>query len=235
MSFPIKMNIPQYTFTVPSTKDKVQFRPFLVGEQKSMMLSLATEDTDTIVDSIKMLINTCSNGKIDSNKLAPFDLEYLFLQLRARSIGETVNLSAACGKCDGTINFKLDISQAEVDFSNTIDKKIQLTDDIGVEMRYPTLAENIKLNAEDVKEDVLMNTTIDCIVSVWNSEDYVTTSEYPRETVIEFINTLTVPQFEKLTTFLLYVPTVKFIKKMPCPSCRTENTIRVEGLENFFG
>jgi hypothetical protein len=235
MSFPIKMNIPQYTFTVPSTKDKVQFRPFLVGEQKSMMLSLATEDTDTIVDSIKMLINTCSNGKIDANKLAPFDLEYLFLQLRARSIGETVNLSAACGKCDGTINFKLDISQAEVDFSNTIDKKIQLTDDIGVEMRYPTLAENIKLNAEDVKEDVLMNTTIDCIVSVWNSEDYVTTSEYPRETVIEFINTLTVPQFEKLTTFLLYVPTVKFIKKMPCPSCRTENTIRVEGLENFFG
>jgi hypothetical protein len=235
MSFPIKMNIPQYTFTVPSTKDKVQFRPFLVGEQKSMMLSLATEDTDTIVDSIKMLINTCSNGKIDANKLAPFDLEYLFLQLRARSIGETVNLSAACGKCDGTINFKLDISQSEVDFSNTIDKKIQLTDDIGVEMRYPTLAENIKLNAEDVKEDVLMNTTIDCIVSVWNSEDYVTTSEYPRETVIEFINTLTVPQFEKLTTFLLYVPTVKFIKKMPCPSCRTENTIRVEGLENFFG
>jgi hypothetical protein len=235
MSFPIKMNIPQYTFTVPSTKDKVQFRPFLVGEQKSMMLSLATEDTDTIVDSIKMLINTCSNGKIDANKLAPFDLEYLFLQLRARSIGETVNLSAACGKCDDTINFKLDISQSEVDFSNTIDKKIQLTDDIGVEMRYPTLAENIKLNAEDVKEDVLMNTTIDCIVSVWNSEDYVTTSEYPRETVIEFINTLTVPQFEKLTTFLLYVPTVKFIKKMPCPSCRTENTIRVEGLENFFG
>lgn len=232
--FPIKMNHPQYTLTIPSSKEKVSFRPFLVGEQKSMMLALATKDTDTIVDSIKSLISACSNGKVDPNKLAAFDLEYLFLQLRSRSIGENVSLSVQCRHCDHPIYFKVDISQAEVDFSNTVDKKIQLTDSIGVEMRYPTLAQNIELYEREKNPSILTDVVIDCIVSIWNSEDFVTASDYPREKIEAFLNTLTVLQFEKLSNFVLLTPSVRFIKDVTCPNCEKENKVLIEGLENFF-
>lgn len=234
MTFPIKMNVPQYVFTVPSTKEKVSFRPFLVGEQKSMMLSLATEDTDTIVHSIKSLISVCSNGKVDPEKLATFDLEYLFLQLRAKSIGEGVNLVAPCRHCEEPISFRIDISRAEVDFSTKQEPKIQLTESIGVEMRYPTLAERIMLG-DNADQETLLTVTIDCIKSVWDSEEFVSANEHPVEKLREFVYTLTVPQFEMMSNFVLLTPSVKFTNEVQCPNCQSMNTVLVEGLENFFG
>lgn len=236
MTFPIKMNVPQYSLQIPSTKEKVQFRPFLVGEQKSMMLALATQDTDTIVASIKMLIESCSNGKVSANTLAPFDLEYLFLQLRSKSIGENVILTTHCSSCQSEFQFKVDVSLAEVDFSTSIPNKIQLSSEIGVQMRYPTLSENIKLYEDKSLQDTrLIDTTIDCIENVWNSEDLISVKDYPRESIVKFVDTLTVEQMKKLSDFILLMPSVRFIKESSCPHCKGINNILIEGLENFFG
>lgn len=236
MTFPIKMNTPQYALTIPSTKEKHSFRPFLVGEQKSMLLALATDDIDTIVNAIKLLINTCSNGKVDSNKLASFDLEYLFLQLRSRSIGENVSLNTKCNTCANQISFKVDISAAEVDFSTNIEPKIQLTDDIGVKMRYPTLAENIKLfETKNKDSEILVQTVARCVEMVWDANEMVDTSDYTEAQIMGFLETLTVDQMTRITNFILLMPAVRILKEIKCPHCQAENRVLIEGLENFFG
>lgn len=236
MSFPIKMNVPQYVLTVPSTKEKASFRPFLVGEQKSMMLAIATEDTDTIVNAIKELVSICSNGKVSPDRLAPFDLEYLFLQLRSRSIGENVQLTVECPHCEESNFFGVDISKAEVDFTGSIDPKIVLAESIGVIMRYPTLAENIKLRSKGEIDDIeLMNLAIDCIQSVWDADDFVNTTDHTREDVCKFAYSLTVPQMEMLTNFILRMPSIQFSKTITCKQCEKNINILVDGLENFFG
>lgn len=235
MTFPIKMNTPQYSITIPSTKVKVPFRPFLVGEQKSMMLSLATQDIDTIVHAIKTIVTACSFDKVDANKLASFDLEYVFLQLRAKSIGETTALTTNCSKCSGDVHFKIDISKAEVDFSTQTSNKIQLTPEIGVIMRYPSLEKNIKLSEKTQEQDeILFETVIDCIESVWNSTEFVNTSDYPRDSLKTFVNSLTVDQMKKLTDFVILMPAVRILTDVTCPHCQENNKILIEGLENFF-
>lgn len=234
--FPIKINAPQFIFTIPSTKEKATFRPFLVGEQKSLLLALATEDTETIVHAIKNIIDACSGGKVKSNQLASFDIEYLFLMLRARSIGENVPLTTQCSHCESDVKFKIDVSQAEVDFTDTIEPKIQLTDDVGVKMKYPPLADVINMHSQKtVTEEMLMDIITKCIDGVWNSEDYVSASDYPQETMQRFVDTLTVAQASKLTQFVLLMPAVRMRKNISCPHCKKQFDVLVEGLENFFG
>ena len=236
MNFPIKNNVAQYVFEIPSTKEKVSFRPFLVGEHKNMMLALATEDIDNIVNSIKTIIELCSYGKVTASKLAPFDIEYLFLQLRAKSIGESVNLTSSCYSCGEKFNFTIDVSEATVDFTHLQDNKIHITNDIGLVMRYPTLAETLILNNKGkVTDSDLQDIVTKCVVSVWDSNEFVNTSDYPTEKIVEFLDTLTVAQMEKLTDFILLVPSVRIIKDMNCPHCNEANKILIEGLENFFG
>lgn len=236
MNFPIKNNVAQYIFEIPSTKEKVSFRPFLVGEHKTMMLALATEDIDNIVNAIKRIIEICSDGKVNSSKLAPFDIEYLFLQLRAKSIGESVSLTTNCYSCEQPFNFSIDVTEAKVDFTHLQENKIQISDSIGVMMRYPTLAETLKLNNNGlVTDDALEDIVIQCIVSVWDENELINTEDYPKEKIVEFVNTLTVDQLSKLTDFVLLIPSVRIIQTTTCPHCKEENKILIEGIENFFG
>lgn len=236
MNFPIKNNVAQYIFEIPSTKEKVSFRPFLVGEHKTMMLALATEDIDNIVNAIKRIIEICSDGKVNSSKLAPFDIEYLFLQLRAKSIGESVSLTTNCYSCEQPFNFSIDVTEAKVDFTHLQENKIQISDSIGVMMRYPTLAETLKLNNNGlVTDDALEDIVIQCIVSVWDENEFINTEDYPKEKIVEFVNTLTVDQLSKLTDFILLIPSVRIIQTTTCPHCKEENKILIEGIENFFG
>lgn len=236
MSFPIKNNVAQYVIEIPSTKEKVSFRPFLVGEHKNMMLALATEDIDNIVNSIKSIIELCSYGKVNPQKLAPFDIEYIFLQLRAKSIGESVTLTTNCYNCEEQFNFNIDISEAKVNFGDIRSNKIHITDEIGVELRYPTLEETLILNSKDVVTDaVLQDAVSKCIVSIWDSSEFISTKDYPIEKIIEFMDTLTVPQMAQLTDFIILVPSVQIIEDVDCPHCKEKNKIFIEGLENFFG
>ena len=236
MNFPIKNNVAQYIFEIPSTKEKVSFRPFLVGEHKTMMLALATEDIDNIVNAIKRIIEICSDGRVNASKLTPFDIEYLFLQLRAKSIGESVSLTTNCYSCDQQFNFSIDVSEAKVDFTHLQDNKIKISDSIGVIMRYPTLSETLLLNSNgSVSDEALEDAVTRCIVSVWDSNELVNTEDYPHEKIVEFVNILTVDQLTKLTNFVLLVPSVRIIHSTTCPHCKEENKILIEGLENFFG
>lgn len=236
MNFPIKNNVAQYIFEIPSTKEKVSFRPFLVGEHKTMMLALATEDIDNIVNAIKRIIEICSDGKVNSSKLAPFDIEYLFLQLRSKSVGESVLLTTNCYSCGQTFNFSIDVTEAKVDFTHLQENKIQISESIGVMMRYPTLAETLKLNNNgSVTDEDLEDIVIQCIVSVWDDNEFVNTEDYPKEKIVEFVNTLTIDQLTKLTDFVLLVPSVRIIHNTACPHCKEENKILIEGIENFFG
>lgn len=236
MALPIKINAPKYAINIPSTNQKIQFRPFLVGEQKNMLLVLETKDNDNIIAAIKELITACTDGLVDVEKLTSFDLEFIFLQIRARSVGESIGLTAECNNrdCRKQIRFAMDVTQATINIDESPDKKIPLDDDIGVVMRYPSLNEVVYLREHKDDESVLFDVVASCIDSVWDSSDLISTSEYEKTEVVDFVNSLTVKQLNKLIDFIVLVPAVEMHQQVQCPHCDNVMDIKIEGLENFF-
>lgn len=234
MSFPIKMSIPKFVFTIPSTKEKVSFRPFLVGEQKSLTLSVVTEDLDTIVESIKEMLVVCSDGKVDPKNLTPYDIEYLLLMIRSKSIGESINVTSTCTSCKKKMRFSMDVTKAEV-VGTVVDPKIFLTDDIGVVMRYPDLAVSMKLGkVKDIDGQLMFDTVVNCVESVWDSDEFINTKDYKKTDLEDFLKTFTIEQFAKLSNFILTMPVVRLEESIVCEHCGSVNQVYVEGLHNFL-
>lgn len=234
MSLPISMDTPQYIITIPSTKEKVAFRPFVTREQKSLMLALATENNDNIINAIKNIIEICSYGKVKASKLAAFDIEYLFLQLRGKSVSESVSLVGECNHCQQEIPFKFDITIIEPDFSIAVDKKIQLTENIGCIMKYPTIEHMVALR-DNYSELLTIEIATECIEGVWQGDNYIEAKDYTTDDMIEFVDGLTAMQLEKLTTFVTNSPYMHKELNMTCPHCKGVTNFSIRGLENFFG
>ena len=234
MAFPTP-STPRFGLTVPSTGEKVSFRPFLVGEQKGMMLSLASGDTDTIVGSIRHIINVCSDGKLDASKLAPFDIEDIFLKLRIQSIGESIDLTGTCTSCESEFQFSVDLTTATLDLSDIPSNKISINDSIGVIMRWPSPEVIFEMHQKDeLTEADLIEVVTDSIDSVWDADDVFKADDYPRDDRVKFIEALTQEQLQRLTAFVVSTPSTVIDTTARCPNCKTDNKIHIEGLESFF-
>ena len=152
MSLP-KINVPEYSLVVPSTNEEIKFRPFLVKEEKLLLMAQETSDEQSLYNAIANLIKNCCFDKIDIDKLPLFDVEYIFLQIRAKSVSEIADVKVICPDDGETeIDIKVDLTQIQVQMSENHDAKIQLTDDIGVVMSYPNLA-SILLNKKVQDEE----------------------------------------------------------------------------------
>lgn len=230
---PIQMTIPRFSFVVPSTGKKVSMRPFLVGEQKSMILSLGTEDIDTAVNAIKTMLHACSDGTLDPDTLSAFDTEYLFLKLRSKSIGESVSLKTECRKCSKEVKFSVDLENIDPPVSNSKDLKIMLTDSIGVMMRYPSIEQVLKMRDQDYADSVVYDVVVDCIASVFNATEFVDSKDHPRESIVHFVDSLTAGQYNKINTFVISTPTVVLYHTTTC-ECGNPIKVKIEGIENFF-
>ena len=223
---------PVYTLTVPSTKKRVKYRPFLVKEQKLLILALENDDQEQILDAITKTIQNCLHTKIKVEDMALFDIEYLFLQIRARSISEEIEMKVTCAD-DGetTIDVKFLVDDVKVNFPKGHTNIIKLDDDLTVEMKYPDLEYFTKVNFIGEEPDAY-ELVAKCIKRVYVGED-----DYTADSVEEskkWVEGLTNAQFDKIQAFFETMPSLRHVLKVKNPKTKVANEVVLEGLSDFF-
>ena len=223
---------PTYTLTIPSTKKKVKYRPFLVKEQKVLILAMENEDQEQILDAITNTIKACLITKVDMATLALFDIEYLFLQIRARSISEEIEMRVTCGD-DGetTVDVKFMVDDVKVNFPKGHTNIIKLDDNLTIEMQYPDLDYFAKINFMDEKVDEY-ELVAKCIKRVYVGEDDFTSDSLDESKA--WVEGLTNNQFEKIQSFFETMPTLRHVLKVKNPKTKVVNEVVLEGLSDFF-
>ena len=236
MSLP-KINTPEYRLTIPSTDEEIRYRPFLVKEEKLLLIAQETGTDKATYEAIRNIITSCCLDPVDIDKLPLFDMEYIFLNVRAKSVGESVKLKVKCPDDEETeVEVEVDLTTINVVMDDNHDARIQLTDDIGVLMKYPnfetvTKQQNIK---EGQETEQLFNMISECIYQIWNGEETYDAMDYSEKDKKEFIESLTHQQFEKLQTFFETMPSLKHEVEVTNPKTNVVSTVTLAGINSFF-
>jgi len=240
MALPM-MNTPTYNMVVPSSGVSVKFRPFLVKEEKALLIAQQSEDLLVMVDTLKSVIKTCVLDSIDVNKLATFDLEYMFTQIRAKSVGEIIELIFPCDNDHGEDNEKarvkvsIDLTTLQVEKDPEHTNKIDLFGDVGVMMKYPTMDIMKKLETLDEGNiDKIFDVVALSIDYIYQGEEIFYTKEQKHEEVLQFLNNLTSDQFIKIQNFFATMPRIKKEIDYTCPVCQKQHRKMLEGMQSFF-
>lgn len=238
MALPIQ-NAVTYSLKIPSTGQQIQYRPFLIKDEKNLLIAQQSEDPKVMVDSLKEVIKNCVKDDIDIHALATFDIEYMFTQIRAKSVGEQVDLHMKCDKCvddeKAITKVSIDITQLEVDIPENHNNKINLFDDVGIVMKYPSFDIIGDLsNLDENNVDQMFDLVIKCIDSIYNSTEIFHAKEQTRDEMIEFLNNLSSEQFGKIQSFFESMPKLSKTIEYDCPVCQTHHKKVIEGMQNFF-
>jgi len=237
MALPV-IKTPTYELVVPSTKQKVKYRPFLVKEEKALLIAQQSEDHQTMFDTLKSIVDACTFGKVDTNKLATFDIEYIFLQLRAKSVGEISELVFSCLQCGdpkAKINVSIDLTKIKVVFNDEHVSDIQLFGDVGIRMKYPNMTTvNALKNINSSEVEGAFDLIVQCIDCIYDADSVHVAAEQTKSELEEFINNLTQSQFEKIRHFFETMPKLEKVIDFKCPVCGFEHTQVIEGLDGFF-
>lgn len=239
---PLPMNVgPVYTLTIPSTKKELKYRPFFVKEEKALLIAQQSEDPLVMLDTIKEVIQSCAKTPIDVDRLASFDIEYIFLKLRSVSVGEIANLMFACDEDHGADNDKaishvaINLNDAKVEFQEQHKTTIMLFDSVGVKMKYPRFDTMKKLEVADIDDiDTAFDIAIDCIDCIFDGDQVFDAGDQKREELIAFLEQLTAEQFDKVRQFFVTMPALRLYLNYKCPVCDKEHSKYVEGLSSFF-
>ena len=238
-----KLNVPVYEAILPSTETVIKYRPFLVKEEKILLTAMESEDEKTISDAVKQIINKCVQGDLDVDRLPTFDIEYLFLRLRAKSVGEEVTVGLqpwGCPQnkgelCKFTTEVKINLEEVKVVKDKEHTNKIMLNDDVGIMMSYPNL-DVMKQFAENASEsEIGMKLMKNSISMIFTEEETHEKNSFTEEELDEFIESLTSDQFVKLRQFFDTMPQLKHVAKYTCNTCGEEKETTIQGLESFFG
>ena len=227
-----KNNLPVYTLTIPSTKKQLKYRPFVVKDEKALLIAQQSKDEQVMLDTLKQVIQSCSITDVDIESLATFDVEYIFTQLRAVSVGEIVSLIFRCDTCEdpnAKASVDIDLQKLKVFVPENHSTKIPLFDDVGIKMKYPTLSTIAKLG-EDISLDVIM----DCVDFIYDSDEVYKPQDQTREELENFFNNLTSDQYEKVENFFVTMPSLRYDFSYICPVCNKKHDRYLEGLSSFF-
>lgn len=239
-----KLDVPVFELKLLSSDKKISFRPFLVKEQKLLLMMNESEDGKEVVKIVKQIIQNCIVSDIDVNTLPIFDLEYIFLNLRARSVGEIVKLQYRCNNilkdnngenvnCNSIEKFEVDLTKINPTIDTKYDKKIMFSENIGLVMKYPTF-EDLQ-NIETTKEDELVSELISkCIDYIFDNENIYYVKDYTKEELTDFIDNLQQKDLEKIQNFFNATPKIKHTIDFKCKKCGYKEDIVLEGLQNFF-
>ena len=235
MTLPV-INTPTYELVVPSTKEKIKYRPFLVKEEKILLLAMEEDDEKTITIALKQIIENCTDGKVDVDKLALFDLEFIFLRIRAKSVGENVQVSLLC-EDDGETYVPVEIPLEEIKVVHTKGhkNKIKLTKDIGITMRYPQLnMMAMQTQGETPTVEATFNILGDCIENITEGETVHERADFNDEELKTFLESLNTKQFQSIQQFFETMPKLQHIVEVENPKTKVVNTITLEGMQSFF-
>ena len=240
-----KVSTPTYELIVPSTGEKVSYRPFLVKEEKTLLMAAEDQNISTITKAMRDIISTCTEGEVDLKNLAPYDIEYIFLQLRGKSVGDVITLnlkkpeSIECEEpeCPGSTEVRIDIDDIKIDTSSIIDSKIELTKDIGIKLGFPQLDSVQKYTTKGggMTPDGVFKMINDCIEYIWEGKEIYKAKDSTKKELNDFIESLNTVQFNKIRDFFESMPRLRHEITWTCTKCDKSAPLLLEGIDSFFG
>ena len=235
-----KIATPSYELVIPSSKKKIKFRPFLVKEEKILILAMESQDTKQIANAVKNVISSCINTRgIKVEKLSTFDIEYLFLNIRGKSVGEQIEVMVTCPDDRKTqVPAVINIDSIKVQTDKDHSRDIVLDDQYTLRMKYPSLDEFIKNNfssMSDVNVDDTFDLIASCIEQVYSEEESFAASDCTKKELSQFLEQLNSSQFKEIEKFFETMPKLSHTVKVINPNTQVENEIVIEGLQSFFG
>ena len=230
------MDLPTYDLVVPSNKKKIKFRPFLVKEEKVLLMALETDDEKNIKNAVFQLLKACISTRIKLENLASFDLEYIFLNIRAVSVGEIVQMNVTCQDDNETqVKYNLNLTDVNVIFPKGHDSKIMLTDTLGVIMKYPSFDGFVQGQFTNNKEFDVIKVVAESIDQIFEGEEVYDESTTSKKEFVQFVEGLTSPQLEKIQIFFETAPRLEHSFKVTNPNTGKESEYSLRGLQSFFG
>ena len=235
-----KIATPTYSMVLPSLEKEINYRPFLVKEEKLLVLALETEDTKQITTAIKAVLKNCVLTKgIKVETLPTFDIEYLFLNIRGKSVGEDIEVMVTCPDDGKTqVPALINIDSIKVQKSEDHESDIKLDDTYTLRMKYPSLTEFIKNNfgaIDEMSVDDTFDLIASCIDQVYSEEESWASEECTKKELTSFVESLNSSQFKKVEKFFETMPKLSHTVKVTNPNTNVESEIKIEGLQNFFG
>jgi hypothetical protein len=221
-----------YEVTIPSSGKKVKFRPFVVKEERALLLAQESEETSTLLSTLDSVVRSCMNNY--SGDLTTFDIEYLFVQIRSKSVGESVEVDATCKSCEKQTAIKIDISKVEVIRKDTHSKNIKLSDSLALTMRYPSMQDLSDIT--EIKDATAQRLKVcaSSIESVYFGDTVYHTKDGDTQEVIAFLDNRTDDEFAKIIEFIETIPTIELKTEWTCPHCGFENKNAINSIAGFF-
>jgi hypothetical protein len=234
-----KPPVPTYELTVPSTGKTIKYRPFLVKEEKVLLIAMESQDDKLIKGAVVDILKSCILTRgVKIEDLSIFDIEYIFLRIRSKAVGERVEMNFICKDDNETrVRYELDLDTIEVQYPEGHDKKIMLSDSSGIIMKYPGFDQFLKtqiLQKNPTTEEVF-DIVIDSVHQIFEGEEVWEAGTTPRKEIAEYVEGLTTKQFEKIQKFFVSMPKLSHTVTITNPNTEIESEYEIEGLVNFFG
>jgi len=228
-----KIDQPIFDMTIPSTGKKITFRPFLVKEEKILLIAQQSGNDTEIIRAIKQILNNCVQEDLDIDGLAIFDLEYMFLKLRSKSVNNVVKLSYRDNEDDEIYNFELDLDTIEIKMPENVSSKIEITENVGMTMKYPDASITDRMKDFENEVDLMTFFIINCIDTIYDEDNVYVASEFSEKEITEFLDGLDVKTFEKIREFFEDIPRL-YHKIEYKNSVGSERSIELTSLKDFF-
>jgi len=231
-----KLDAPTYRLTLPSTGEEIQYRPFLVKEQKLLMMAQESESEQQVIDTVGNLVQSCTFEKIDSGSSPLFDIEYIFLQIRGKSIGEKVELNVICPDDEKTtVPTEVDINDIVVQMTDGHTNEIEITDTVKLFLKYPILNDMKKIAGDTSQVAQVFEILTQCVHEIHYGEQIFSRIDINEKDITEFIDQLTGKQFEKIMEFFNTMPKLRHVIPVTNPKTEVKSEVVVEGLASFLG
>lgn len=229
----ILASVPKHQTILPISGKKIEYRPFIVKEEKILLMAAETKNEKTINSAVREVVLACTNNAVDVFKIPTTDMEYLFIQLRSHSVGETTKPNIKCTKCELPNECTVDLSKINIQTNPIHSKIIKLTEDINILMRYPTL-NDVKEMGDENEVEKTIELLVRCIDKIYHGETIYNTEEMDFSEVRNFIDEMTQEQFKKIFNFIETMPRLEEKVSFKCVGCGEENSITLKGITSFF-
>ena len=232
MALPRLNDVPKYTLKIPSTNKEITYRPFLVKEQKVLLMALESQDDKQILQAVLDTIEACVLDKINATNLALFDLEYVFLKIRSVSVGEGAEVTIKCQKCENPVKTKIDLNS--ITFDKMPENRIKINDKYTIQMMYPTFNTTISGVSNSTLAEQVYIAALGCLDKLLTNDEVIDFKDETEEEKKAFLESLTALQFESIIEFVNNLPRLRKEVEYKCEECNTINKTTLEGLQDFL-
>ncbi len=236
MALPV-LTIPTYELEVPSTDEKIKYRPFLVKEEKVLLIAMESGEAEDMLQAVKDIVNECTFNKLKLGSMPMFDVEYIFLNIRAKSVGEVSKLMVLCQDDGETYaDIEVDLNEIDVQVDEEHTNRIELTDEMGVIMQYPTIDSFSAEGIGDINASNMLDVIVSCIAQIYDKkgEEVYDSKDSTKKELVEFVEQLNTKQFADVQKFYDTMPSLKHTITVKNPKTKVESEVTLTGLNDFF-